>query len=153
LKINLKAIYRITVDEFLDENLARYLLAPLKRKRSSDINDLNSWGREESILFANHELVNEFSKKNYETWTGFLNDFNVDEKQRIEWGKLKEGQVYIIGRYTVAKKGAKVMITAGAPPWDKERRNRLHRFDLVPEVKTRINTLYNTALLGRKKDE
>jgi len=153
MKPNKNEIYRITIDEMLDENLARVLISSLKKEIIvSDLTDINVWNKEESVLFTGTlpKNVKDISNMNFELWSSFLNSLEIDEKQRVSWSDLREGQVYILGKYSVEKQEKQIRIVPGLPTWDKKRRNRLHRFDLVPEMKTKINKLYNEALTRRK---
>ena len=160
MKFKREGIYRITIDEILDKNLARLLIASKKQgKKPSDLTDIDAWEKEESILFTNIQLEPSLSESDYTIWPTFLDDQGIDVKQQVEWEKLREGQVYILGRYFIEKldetnkREKRIRIIAGQAPWDERRANRLHRFDLVPEMKTKLKTLYNNALLGRKHRE
>jgi hypothetical protein len=123
-------VLRLTVDEKLSEDLIRLLVCPLAAGITEFYDRTGEWGAESEVLVGPA------------TFAGVMG-IPDDKASAYPWEKLKEGQVFLSGRFAVlGHEKEPDKFTAGS-----KTRNFLRIDDLV---RKRIKRLYFDALEGRK---
>jgi hypothetical protein len=125
-------VQRITVDEKLDKNLVRILVAALRTGKEEFTDDPRYWRQEKDLIV---------SREKFWDITGMA----PRHVRRWPWGKLFEGQVFLQGYFKTkpGQRGKPVFII------NRARKNLLSINDLI---KDDIKSIYFSALKGGGKN-
>jgi len=148
------AVYRITVDEVLDDSLVRLLVAPLAAgvEEITD-DDLAYWGTEKAVMATADDVLEKLGLTRHRAlvagvvrhWAG--DDNSKSTSRERFWQMLAEGQVYLFGRFKVTgKREDPKAIRVRRGPKD------LLRIDRLTAVKDGAKALYAAALVGGAND-
>ena len=151
-------VYRITMDERLDDSFVRLLIAPLNEEVDEIKEDhIGDWGKEiEEIV----DLKNFTDKLRLKESTDLVpkalrmlldvKDQQIDKPDQLLWRELSEGQVFLSGRFRADETGGQPDFPITIDPqgdWD------FLRIDTFPKVKNGMRQMYSEALLGRRKSD
>lgn len=122
-------VYRITIDERLNGEHVRLLIAPLVEGVQQFGDRPTDWEPERIVLA---------SRTTYVMWMGV-------RRKELPWRTLEEGQVFLVGEFKVlgnpkAPRGFRVCPGAQA----------LLRIDQLPLVKERAKRLYSALVRGEE---
>jgi len=119
-------VRRITIDEKLEDDLMRILIANLKDNVTTFSDDSTYWEEEEELLVR---------PDNYQKKIGMTRD----NAKKWPWDNLYEGQVFLVGRFRVIRnRGAQTTFVV-----DVKRRN----FQCIDRlIKERVKKKYLVAL-------
>ena len=119
-------VRRITIDEKLEDDLMRILIANLKDNVTTFSDDSTYWEEEEELLVR---------PDNYQKKIGMTRD----NAKKWPWDNLYEGQVFLVGRFRVSRnRGAQTTLVV-----DVKRRN----FQCIDRlIKERVKKKYLAAL-------
>ena len=119
-------VRRITIDEKLEDDLMRILIANLKDNVTTFSDDSTYWEEEEELLVR---------PDNYQKKIGMTRD----NAKKWPWDNLYEGQVFLVGRFRVSRnRGAQTTFVV-----DVKRRN----FQCIDRlIKERVKKKYLAAL-------
>jgi hypothetical protein len=124
-------VQRITVDEKLDKNLVRILVADLRAGREEFTDDPRCWRKEKDLIVSREKfrVIAGMAPRHVKKWP---------------WGKLFEGQVFLQGYFKTKpdQRGKPVFII------DRRRKNLLCISNLI---KDDIKRIYFSALKGGGK--
>jgi len=124
-------VLRLTVDEKLSDDLIRLLVCPLAAGKDEFKDETGDWEAESEVLVG---------PGNYKKVMGITEDL----AEKYPWEMLKEGQVFLSGRFGVrGDEKSPSGFTVGS-----EERNFLRIDDIV---RKRIKKLYFDALEGGGK--
>jgi len=131
-KKQIPPVLRITIDEKLEDDLIRILVAQLNYGEITFSDDSSYWQEEEEFLVK----PSDYQKKMYMTQAN---------AKKWSWDRLHEGQVFLIGRFqsSVNRSGKNIFIT------DTKKR-KFQRID--PLIKDHVKKKYFTALERRISD-
>lgn len=164
------AVFRVTIDERIDESLIRTLVAaPKENTEKVPWDDDTLWTDEKELFIC---LTNKTENTNKLSPTFFLSVFGATEtkhedrddtsslKEMIKeavgdlpektdkdvlWKELQEGQTYLVGQFEVIgsrKKPDTIVVNS-----------KLHdflRIDQIPTIKNTAASLYSKALIGKE---
>lgn len=119
-------VHRITIDEKLEDDLIRILIANLKNNVTTFSDDSTYWEEEEELFVRSD---------NYQKKIGMTRD----NAKKWPWDNLYEGQVFLIGRFRVTRnRGAETTFVV-----DVKRRN----FQCIDRlIKEHVKKKYLAAL-------
>ncbi|MBA7675934.1 hypothetical protein ES703_84173 [subsurface metagenome] len=119
-------VCRITIDEKLEDDLIRILIANLKDNVTTFSDDSTYWEEEEELFMR---------PDNYQEKIGMTRD----NAKKWPWDNLYEGQVFLVGRFRVSRnRGAQTTFVV-----DVKRRN----FQCIDRlIKERVKKKYLAAL-------
>lgn len=119
-------VCRITIDEKLEDDLIRILIANLKDNVTTFGDDSTYWEEEEELFMR---------PDNYQEKIGMTRD----NAKKWPWDNLYEGQVFLVGRFRVSRnRGAQATFVV-----DVKRRN----FQCIDRlIKERVKKKYLAAL-------
>ncbi len=153
-------LMRITVDEVLDEHLARLRVAPVKNDVSQlTLDDIDNFDDEEEILVTPSNLSTLLNLKGQtlRAAVGAVGGEAIGGKtgEARLWRGLKEGQVFMVGKFAVDPVPEVEVPDTKATPREAISRvgkgaRQLMRIDRIDEVKNRGKLLYAKALTARK---
>ena len=141
-------VWRVTIDERLDEDLVKIGVATLRPGRTDLGKDaLDNWSDEEVHLVHPSDYLDAFKLGKGDPLLKTLSaELKLGARKKdLEgglWRFLEEGQVYLVGEFEVE----------GTDPADPERivtRPGVHsilRIDRIPAIKKRHKDLYSAAL-------
>ncbi len=126
-------VYRITVDERLNDDLVRLLIAPLAAGVDTFADRDEDWGPEQEVMV---------NAANYALHMGVRED-------KLPWRTLAEGQVFLVGQFKTvgpqtAPAGFQVRPGPGRRAW--------LRIDNLSLVKEPAKLLYS-ALIQRQEEQ
>jgi hypothetical protein len=124
-------IRRITIDEKLSDNLIRALASPLAPGVEEFGDDTKDWGEEEDFLIRPDDYVDRLG-------------IPLSEKQIWPWSDLREGRVFLSGRFEASgdqPKPERFRITRGP--------ERFMRIDGA--IKEQVKRLYFKALKTERR--
>ena len=141
-------VWRITVDERLDEKIVRFLVAEMKK--AVDIGvliDEEIWGEEETFIITSDDLswIRHKGEECYNCWSLIKEAWGIHPKLAPEWSALAEGQVYLSGSFEMAKVANSFVIKRNP------RKRTFIRVDTRPEIKDDLKWLYNEVITRGKK--
>ncbi len=155
-----RQVLRITVDERLDEELLRVLVARLATGTGSfAVDDIDAWGEERSEYVTAGNWPGAFRvpagarniRAAVKQMVGDIDDSKLVGKTKVEvplkrafWNALQEGQVFLVGAFRVEKKRRGEPYLVKVAPG----RRALLRIDRLSSVKKTISGLYSAALTG-----
>ena len=140
MKFTKNNVYRMTIDEQLDEDLFRILVSTLDPEISRQpIYSIRNWSPEVEILITNTVLDRRRkSSPRFQNWQSFG---TLKNKRLIpHWNSLQEGQVFLYGAFQLMKEGEMVFIDRDLDSAS------LHRIDLVPQLDDYVKQLYFNVL-------
>ena len=127
-------VWRITVDERLDDHLIRVLRCRLVEGVNEFWDRADEWGREYELLVTPED---------------YLRKLCIPADADLPWDALTEGQVYLVGEF------APVRPEDAAPSAEPTRfrlepsRANLLRVDQITGFRDGLRTIYTTVLRGR----
>ncbi len=149
-------VFRITVDERLDNSTVRLLFAPLKnskKKRGAKINIKGDgdWGPERSMTVSRDDFFAYSSQIKKRKWLirivkEVIGNLAQEVSTELLWPALKEGQVFLVGDFFV--KGLRYdpdeLTVQGSTP------REFLRIDGIRSFKDESLRLYSRALCGKE---
>lgn len=145
-------VCRITVDEVLDESSIRVLVAPLADGvRDVSVDDVEDWQEEVPGVVTPEDCLSVMGARGKELVSAALRAVGgAKASRRVArqefFGGLREGQVFLVGRFTVAKRGGEpqtITVVGGGP-------RQMLRIDRLEGVKNSGKKLYAEALVGKE---
>lgn len=142
-------IWRITVDERLDEKIVRFLVAEMKK--GVDIGvviDEEIWDDEEEFIITSDDLswIHHKGEECYNCWSLVKEAWGIHPKLAPEWSELHEGQVYLSGSFEMVKVANSFVIKRNP------KKRTFIRVDTRPEIKDDLKWLYNEVITRGKMD-
>jgi len=142
-------VWRITVDERLDEKIVRFLVAEMKK--GVDIGvviDEEIWDEEEEFIITSDDLswIRHKGEECYNCWSLVKEAWGIYPKLAPVWSALAEGQVYLSGSFEMVKVANSFVIKRNP------KKRTFIRVDTRPEIKDDLKWLYNEVLTRGKMD-
>lgn len=142
-------VWRITVDERLDEKIVRFLVAEMKK--GIDIGvviDEEIWDDEEEFIITSDDLswIHHKGEECYNCWSLVKEAWGIHPKLAPEWSELHEGQVYLSGSFEMVKVANSFVIKRNP------KKRIFIRVDTRPEIKDDLKWLYNEVITRGKMD-
>ncbi|MBN2336093.1 hypothetical protein JXL21_11085 [Candidatus Bathyarchaeota archaeon] len=139
-------VWRITVDERLDEKIVRFLVAEMKK--SVDIGvviDEEIWGDETEYIITSDDIswIHHKGEECYNCWSLVKKAWGIHPKRAPEWSTIAEGQVYLSGSFDMVNVANSFVIRRNP------RKRTFIRVDNRPEIKDDLKWLYNEVLTRR----
>jgi len=144
-------VFRITVDEVLDQSAVRLLVAPQAvGVEDIAVDDLTCWQDEVPLIATEDDCLNQLGLRGGELVAAAVKAVSGAQTtgkaaRREFWHGLKEGQVFLVGSFEVVKRrsGPKRVAVRRKGP------KRFLRIDRMTAVKDGGKKLYAEAITGK----
>lgn len=149
-----ETVFRITVDEILDQSVARLLIAELAEGATDLSEDRRENWRDEKTYWIRREnclrILGVTRRLLVTRAVQAVTDGPGDVPPNVRfWRGLREGYVFLLGRFEIEgpRHAPKCILVSGAP------KEEFLRIDRLPQVKQKLAALYAKALTGRSKND
>ncbi len=140
-------VWRITVDERLDEKIVRFLVAEMKDGVDMGVViDEEIWGDEVEFIITSDDLswLHHKDEECFNCWSLVKETWGIHPKLAPEWGELGEGQVYLSGSFEMNRVANSFVIKRNP------RKRTFIRVDTLPEIEDDLKWLYNEVVTRRR---
>ena len=142
-------VWRITVDERLDEKIVRFLVAEMKKGVDMGVViDEEIWEEEVEFIITSDDLswLRHKDEECFNCWSLVKEAWGIHPKLAPEWGAVAEGQVYLSGSFEMSRVANSFVIRRNP------RKRTFIRVDTLPEIEDDLKWLYNEVITRRKVD-
>jgi len=142
-------VWRITIDERLDDKIVRFLVAEMKMGvEMGVVIDEEIWGDEVEFIITSDELswLHHKGEDCFNCWSLVKEAWGIHPKLAPEWSELNEGQVYLSGSFEMNRVANSFVIKRNPS------KHTFIRVDNLPEIENDLKWLYNEVVTRRKGD-